>query len=291
MSHKGRCPWDSVESKKGDSETVLTQEKVPVRQCSNVERCQSWVRQEFSKMLGAHHTSDFQSHGRMSLLPSKRGTNADTNVFGTFSLCFDIWMKTLRAQEATAWFPMVRIDPSLAASSKRRQMLCSCFFLQPRQIKLSACTARLREQHNQWNTGSTVERNCTVNIDDILNNFKGSCLKVSDEEWALFAVTDGKQLNSFYVWEKGQVWDVQHSNSFSWPIRTIVIVIEVHSWRDDAIVFRRWVNVDKWRESPTVVGVKMHPDQLQEDWLCWLEESSSEEDCQSAKEEEVRKHH
>jgi len=24
MSHKGRCPWDSVELKKGASETVLT---------------------------------------------------------------------------------------------------------------------------------------------------------------------------------------------------------------------------------------------------------------------------
>jgi len=54
------APGTMLNLKKGASETVLTQQKVPVRQCFNVERCQSWVRQEFSKMLGGNHITGIQ---------------------------------------------------------------------------------------------------------------------------------------------------------------------------------------------------------------------------------------
>jgi len=54
MSHKGRCPWDSVDLKKrahttkGASETVLKHGKVPVMSEMSV-----------LQMLGANHISGF----------------------------------------------------------------------------------------------------------------------------------------------------------------------------------------------------------------------------------------
>ena len=61
MSHKGRCPWDSVELQKGASETVLMTvtkgASETVLKCGKVP-----VMSETSvlKMLGANHISGIQ---------------------------------------------------------------------------------------------------------------------------------------------------------------------------------------------------------------------------------------